>query len=95
MAQGVQDSVIIDRCGNVIGVLFQFRGGIGHSYPYSGLQNHGKVIAAVTKGDGTCGVKTLVAGDSLNALALVCVAGGDIRELRMPAARYAVRHTLH
>ena len=40
MAECIEDSVIIDRSGDVVCLLFEFIGSIGHSDTYSGLQNH-------------------------------------------------------
>ena len=95
MSQGVEDAVVIDRGGDVVGLMLEGIDGIAHRDADACLKNHRGVVAAVAKGHHATGIETLVAGHRQDALALVGTVGGDVGKLRMPAARDALRHAGH
>ena len=95
VAQGVQDAVVIDSGGDVVGFVFQRIDGVTHRNADACLPNHGCIVAAVAKGYGVAGVETIVLSYGQDALSLVGSVGGNISELRVPAARDAVRQTGH
>ena len=93
MAEGIEDAVLIDGSGDVVGLLFQRINGITHRNANACLQNHGGVVASVAKGDGVIGVKTFMTSHCLDALALVGPIGCNVGKLRMPTARDTLGHT--
>ncbi len=60
MAQGVQDAVVIDGGGDVVGLVFQRIDGITHRNADACLANHGSIVASVAKGYGVAGVEAIV-----------------------------------
>ena len=86
MAQGVKDSILIDGGGDVSSLLFQFVDGIAHRHTNACLEDHRGVIATITKGYGSTGIKAFMTRHSEDALALIGTIGSDISKLRMPAA---------
>ena len=90
MSQSVEDTVIVDRGGDVVGLALEVVNGIAHCHAYARLENHRGVIAAVAEGHRAIGVKALVTGHRQDSLALVGTVGGDVGKLRMPATRDAL-----
>ena len=95
VAERIPYTVVIDRCGGIVGLLFQCIERIAHSHANTSRFDHGGVVAAIAEGHRAAGVEALVAGHRQDALALVGAVGGDVGKLRMPAARDALRHTRH
>ena len=95
MSQGVEDAVVIDGGSDIVGLALEVVDGIAHRDADARLENHRRVVAAVTEGHRTTDIKTLMAGHRQDALALVGAVGGDVGELRVPASRYALRHSRH
>ena len=69
--QSVQDAVVIDRCGDVVGIPLELVGRIAHCHADARLPDHGEVVAAVAERDGAAHVKPLVPCDSQDSLALI------------------------
>lgn len=48
--EGIEDTIIIYRRGDIVGLLFQFLNGVAHGHTDTRLDDHGGVVAAITKG---------------------------------------------
>ena len=95
MSQGVEDAVVVDGGSDIVGLALEVVDGVAHRNADASLENHRGVVAAVAEGHRAAGVEALVAGHRQDALALVGTVGGDVRKLRMPAARDTLRHAGH
>ena len=78
MSQGIENAVVIDGGGDVVGLMLEGVDGVAHRDANASLENHRGVVAAVAEGHCATGVKTLVAGHRQDAFALVGTVGGDI-----------------
>lgn len=80
MFQGIEDAVIVDGGGDVVGLLLEGIDGVAHSHADASQENHRRVIAAVAEGHRTTDIKTLVAGHRQDALALVGTVGRPVAD---------------
>ena len=95
MAEGTEDTVVVDGGCHVVGLGLEGVDGVAHGDANSRLADHRRVVAAVAEGHRAAGVEALVARHGQDALALIGPAGGDIGKLRVPASRDAVWHARH
>ena len=93
--EGIEDTIIIYRRGDIVGLLFQLLNGVAHGHTDTRLDDHGGVVAAITKSNGATDVEAFVACHGEDTFTLVGPVGRDIGKLRMPAARDALGHARH
>ena len=86
VAEGVEDAVVVDGGGDVVGLLFEGVDGVAHGDADASGADHRGVVAAVAESDGKGGIETSVGGHGEETLTLVGLAGGDIGKFGMPAS---------
>ena len=95
MAEGIQDTVVINGSGDVVGLVLEVVNGISHGNADACLAYHGGVITSVTKGNGLADIKTVMTGNGYNTFSLICSVLRDISKLGMPATRDTMWQTGH
>ena len=86
MAECMENTVVINRGCNKIGLPLQVGNGIAHSDTDAGLKNHRGVVAAIIECYRPTGIKTLMTRYGENTFTLIGPIGRDIGKLRMPTA---------
>ena len=84
MLEGIIDAVVVNRGSHVVSLLFEGVECIPHGDANAGGENHRRVVASITKGQGMLWVKAFVGCHRENSLTFVSFDGCDIGESWMP-----------
>ena len=76
-------TVVIDRCGGIVGLLFQCIERIAHSHANTSRFDHGGVVATIAESHRAMRVEAEMGCHGKDALAFVGILRSDIGESRM------------
>ena len=90
MLQGGEDTVLIHRAGDIVGLLLDGVVSGAHGHPDPGVAEHGKIVLSVTKGHGLLQGDMEIVQDGVHAEVLAAGGGDYVQETGVPAGGFQV-----